>query len=1297
MEGEYIIDGKIRGRVEPNIYAFRTTSFPYYTKVGDTYRPVSIRLEEWSREYENLRKIFEGSALVNKDVYFRDYAVHRYLQDNNYEHLEREQVRPGLHYSDEFYKDVDEEDIKRAIDEIKDKYGNPLSPYIYYSTEYRLPEAPFEYPRDAEWEPRKNQQTVIDNFMEAYNKGRNNLLLYAVMRFGKTFTALCCAKEMKAKLVVVVSGKTAVKEEWKENVQRPKIFGGFKFVSVDDLRINPNKVSEELNSPENSTVVVFLTLQDLLGQNIKAKHADLFKHNDAGEIDLLIIDESHFAARSEQTGKVLAGNVKIAKNEDKGNDEDIEQLSATVKVFNPKIKLHLSGTPYRILMTNEFQEEDIIAKVQYNDIYEAQQDWYKKNIDLEEWKNPYFGFPQMIRFAFNLNNSARAELANLSKEGVVYNLNELFCTRSLAQDSQSNKHKEFIHYAEVLDLLKAIDGSKHDENIFSFLDYKKIQEGEMCHHIVMVLPWRASCDAMEVMLKKEKFKHLSDYKIVNISGFGCPRDFSNDNYTANVKRFISENEQKNKHTITLTVGKMLTGSTVKEWDTMIYLKETSSPQEYDQAIYRLQSQYLKKIKTEQETDKGQEVIVRDMKPQTLLVDFDPTRMFKMQSERTFISNAINEKKGNDELSDQLGRDLEISPIICVNKDKIEQVTPQNIIDAVREYSKERSVLDETFDIYVDGNLFDDTQLKSLIDEQPEMNRQGSVFSMKPNEGEGTDIDTKDSKHNEPTENPDDKEEETPSEKEEEIKALTKKLQTYYFKILLFAYLSDLEEKSLADVITNIENNEECRRIAKNIELDLEGLKLIHDKIHYWYLASLDNKINNIDTLGGDTEADIQTALKKFSRLSSNIITTPENIADEMISILPDDVTSNSRFLNIAGKIGEFEYAICKRYGAKVKKNIYTIPINGVTYECTRKMFKMLGIPTENILYNKTYSFDLIDENKNDKIIQKLQDMKIDVIVGNPPYQVNVGVTKENYGVMIFDKFVRTSKEVTQNYVSMIMPSRWFTGGRGLDSFRDEMLNDRRISLIKDFVDSKECFPGVDIAGGACYILWDKNHNNDCTFISRVGGKETKTSRKLNEFDLFPRYIEALSIIRKVTKLGEKTFASTVGSQTAFGFITTFRSTTKHFKNAIALYTSGGVNYVKREEVRRAKEWIDLYKVIFSTATAEHAGTPDKSGKYRVLSSLRILNPQEICSQSYFVGNVFKTLDEATNCITYLKTRFVRFLLQQLVTGQHLSADKFRFVPLQDFSKSWTDEELYAKYGLTDEEIAFIESMIKPME
>ena len=172
----------------------------------------------------------------------------------------------------------------------------------------------------------------------------------------------------------------------------------------------------------------------------------------------------------------------------------------------------------------------------------------------------------------------------------------------------------------------------------------------------------------------------------------------------------------------------------------------------------------------------------------------------------------------------------------------------------------------------------------------------------------------------------------------------------------------------------------------------------------------------------------------------------------------------------------------------------------------------------------------------------------------------------------------------------------------------------------------------------------------------------------------------------------------ISVQTPFGFITTYKGThTKPFPGGIRLKTSTIDYYVKPEDVTKNSDLIYKYKVIFSAATAEHAGIPDKNGKYRVLSSLSTLEPGEICTQSYFVGGAFDNEIERDNYLSYLKTKFVRFLLQQAITSQHISRDKFIFVPMQDFSKPWTDDELYSEYNLTDEEIAFIDSMIKPMD
>ena len=324
-------------------------------------------------------------------------------------------------------------------------------------------------------------------------------------------------------------------------------------------------------------------------------------------------------------------------------------------------------------------------------------------------------------------------------------------------------------------------------------------------------------------------------------------------------------------------------------------------------------------------------------------------------------------------------------------------------------------------------------------------------------------------------------------------------------------------------------------------------------------------------------------------------------------------------------------------------------------------------------------------------------MTFDVIIGNPPYQLNIGIEKENYAIPLYQKFIQQAKKLKPRYLSMIIPSRWFTGGRGLDDFRSEMLNDSRIKYIKDYIDSKDVFPGVDVSGGVNYFLWASDYSGPCEYVNVVNGNETISIRQLNEFKVFPRYNQSVSLIKKVKQHGEDVLSPMISSQTPFGFITTYRGKAFSFDGAIKLHSSGGITYVSKIDVSRHPEWIEKYKVVFSKATCEHAGTPDKTGRYRVFSTMKILFPNEVCTQSYLVGGVFEKLDEAENYVSYLKTAFVRALMLPTLSSQDISADKFQFVPLQDFSKPWTDEELYKKYNLTDDEIAFIESMIRPME
>ena len=563
---EISLENIIVGRVEPHIYAFTTGTVPNYLKVGDTYRPVSVRLKEWKEHFPDLEKKYEKIAKVSDAVYFRDFAIHCFLEnEKNCVRLQKKDVSNDIYYSREFFKNATVQEIIEAIEDITCDYQENGGKYKFYNAETRLAET-FTYVRNENYEPRPNQKTTIERFKNAVNAGRTNLLMYAVMRFGKSFTSMCCAAEMGAKIVSVVSAKADVKNEWKKTVESHIKFSDYIFLDGSSLLENENIIKETLSIGQKA--VIFLTLQDLQGDEIKEKHKEVFE----SQIDLLIVDETHFGARAEKYGQVLR---EMGKTEAKATinpkdaDDYIESNEAEIqinKVLKSKVKLHLSGTPYRILMGSEFTQEDIIAFYQFSDIVKDQETWDKENIlsdDVKEWDNPYYGFPQMIRFAFNPNESSRKRLQALKEKGISFAFSALLRPKSI-KASDDNSYKKFIYQQEVLELLEVIDGSKKDNEVLGFLDYDKIKNGNMCRHIVMVLPYCASCDAMEELIRNnaDKFKNLNNYQIINISGVNISKEL---NEPKKIKKFIHNCEQEGKRTLTLTVNRMLTGSTVEEW------------------------------------------------------------------------------------------------------------------------------------------------------------------------------------------------------------------------------------------------------------------------------------------------------------------------------------------------------------------------------------------------------------------------------------------------------------------------------------------------------------------------------------------------------------------------------------------------------------------------------------------------------------------------------------------------------------------------------------------------------------
>lgn len=323
------------------------------------------------------------------------------------------------------------------------------------------------------------------------------------------------------------------------------------------------------------------------------------------------------------------------------------------------------------------------------------------------------------------------------------------------------------------------------------------------------------------------------------------------------------------------------------------------------------------------------------------------------------------------------------------------------------------------------------------------------------------------------------------------------------------------------------------------------------------------------------------------------------------------------------------------------------------------------------------------------------DMHFDVIIGNPPYQLNDGGNGSS-AIPIYHKFIEQAKRLEPRFLSFVIPARWLAGGKGLSEFRENMLNDERLMLITDYINSKECFPGVSIGGGVCFFLWSREYVGPCNYTNVLNNSRFSLIRKLNEYPIFIRYNQALSIVSKLNVKSQNSLALLVDSRNPFGLASSTRGKVNKFHGALSLYSSDGISYIKSESVTNGNEKVSSYKLMVSKVISEHAGEPDKNGKMKIISTVRVLKPKEVCTDSYLCVGKFSNLREANNLLDYLRTKFVRFLMMQAISSINLSRDKFYFVPIQDFTEEWNDQKLYKKYSLTESEIAFIEKMIKSM-
>ena len=332
-------------------------------------------------------------------------------------------------------------------------------------------------------------------------------------------------------------------------------------------------------------------------------------------------------------------------------------------------------------------------------------------------------------------------------------------------------------------------------------------------------------------------------------------------------------------------------------------------------------------------------------------------------------------------------------------------------------------------------------------------------------------------------------------------------------------------------------------------------------------------------------------------------------------------------------------------------------------------------------------------------------MQFDVVIGNPPYQLS----DSGHGASarpIYQHFVEQALKL--RFLSFVIPSRWFAGGKGLDAFRDMMLHDKRIRVLEDYLDSSQIFPGTDIKGGVCYFLWDRDNSGLARVTTNDRGRViSKGFRPLLEtgLDIFMRFETGLSVLKRVVAKEspsinkesvslprEKTFSSIVSSRKPFGFATDFRGApTPTSSRAVPIHQIGEIGYVADSAIRTGRDLITGWKVFIG-----YAGSGDQYPS-PVISRPFLGRQGSICTETYLCVGPFRTKSEATNALNYLTTRFARFMILQRKASQHITKSVYGFLPKLDFTQSWTDAQLYKRYGLSPDEIKFIEEMVKPME
>ena len=1240
---------------------------------------------------------------------FSDHDVHKVLE------------RTGIkrHYFDaqnkanEWFK-VDLETAKKAINAVKEGRSSLLS------SEVSEGKSPIIF--------RPEQADAIRKTIKQFKTG-NQMLWNAKMRFGKTLTALQVAKECEFKHVLILTHRPVVSDGWYDDFE--KIFYDTDYV------FGSKKKGEAINNliDTDKKFVYFASLQDLRGSEAVGGKFDKNDEIFLTEWDFVVIDEAHEGTLTKRGQAVI---------------NTINELSDSPKI------LRLSGTPFNLL--DKFKDEEIYT---WDYVMEQREkaDWYKKHFGDP---NPYAELPELQIFTYNLDKLIPGFI---DVEDGAFNFREFFRTwtgnvqKDFKPIPEGAQVGEFVHKACVkrfLDLLCRADSKSNYP--FSTQEYR-----EYFRHSLWMVPGVKEARALSAMLNSHSVFGSGAFKIVNVAGDGDEEIDSRDALKA-VRKAFGDNPDET-YTITLSCGRLTTGVTVPEWTAVFMLSGTfsTSASSYLQTIFRVQSpaNINGKIK--------ERCCVFDFAPdRTLKMVAEAgklsTKTGKTSNDRKIMGEFLNfcpvisvdgssmQPYNVDRLLQQLKKaytdrvvrngfdDKHIYNDNLLKLDDIELADFEElkkIVGASKQTEKVKEI-----DINNQGYTNEEYEEIERIEAKPKKERTPEEIAL---------LEEKKKKRDNAqkamsilrgisiriplliygAEVPVDKEItvdnfvdfiDDPSWKEfmptGVTKATYKKFSKYYEQDVFVAAGRQIRNMALA--ADELSPDERVNKIAAQFAMFKNPDK--ETVLTPWRVVNM----HMSDCLGGYCfyNEDFTDTIEEPRYVDRGKV-TEETLAN-----------TKAQILEINSKTGLYPlyvtYSIYRKRCKEVKPEDLTIEKQYELWQKTVEdnIFVICKTPMAKAITRRTllgYRKGKINAHAFDDLIMQLKEkpeqfrekvlrgsfwnkenkeMKFDAVVGNPPYQINVGVSKENYSIPVYQDFISNAKKMHPKYLSMIMPARWYAGGRGLENFRNEMLNDRHILQLHDFLVSTDCFPSVDISAGICYFLWDSSTEDDCIIATHKQGKIiSKIKRPLLEkgMNSFIRQNELINILNKVQKYNEPTFDNLVSPQTPFGFVSSFKNFTDNsFEGAIKYYTYGHIGYIHKSQIKKAKEMVGSPKVYISAAYGERGEYP-----YYFLGKPFYGEPNSCCSQSYLVIGPFEDEFICRNVIKYIETKFFRCMIMIKKNAQHNMRYVFECVPILNFSNAsdidWSksiaeiDQQLYKKYNLSDEEIAFIESMIKPME